>query len=98
MRHILSAAVIVLAITASAAAQWGSTSRNGSWHRPHLPRPYIRAPYHQPSYSAQTMYLPNATFYQDSYGNSEMSVWSGNARFDTFNFGRPVPYNPYWGW
>lgn len=96
MRHILSAAVIVLAMTASAAAQWGY--QRPYLPRPYMPRPYIRAPYHQPSYSAQTMYLPNATFYQDSYGNSGMSVWSGNARFDTFNFGRPVPYNPYWGW
>lgn len=99
MRYILAASLALLPTTCL--AQWGN--QNYHYH----PRPYVQMPqanmqigrlHPAPGYSSQTMYLPNATFYQDSYGNSGMSVWSGNARFDSFNVRRPVPVNPWWGW
>lgn len=94
MRYILAAALALLPTTCL--AQWGgSTSFSGGWRL----RPYVQMPLRPiQGYSAQTIYLPNATFYQDSYGNSGMSVWSGNARFDSFNSVRPVPRTPWWGW
>lgn len=96
MRYLLAAALALLPTTCL--AQWGNY---GYRHRPYVQMPQITRvqPLHPgPIYSAQTIYLPNATFYQDSYGNSGMSVWSGNARFDSFNQARPAPRNPWWGW
>ena len=94
MRHILVLMAILSPSTCQ--AQWGNYG--------YRPRPYVQMPirvqplHPAPIYSSQTVYLPNATFYQDSYGNSGMSVWSGNARFDSFNQVRPIPRTNWWGW
>lgn len=105
MRYLLALTLAILPTTCL--AQWGhSGGRSANWG----PRPYVQMPqanmqigrlqplHPVPGYSSQTVYLPNATFYQDSYGNSGMSVWSGNARFDSFNQVRPIPRTNWWGW